>query len=272
MMIHVREHDAMIFRDAALARRLESAEAANAKGCTAWPPGSALLELGGGCAIFVGAGSPLSQAVGLGLNGPVSEADLDRLADFFHSRGTPVSIELCPLAHPCLLPALGRRGYRPTDFNNVLVRRLATAEIVLTPRARRALPGEEDFWAHTVGCGFFGRQELTGDEMEVGRAIFRMPGAACWLAVAESGEPAGGGALAIYDGLATLFADSTVPSFRRRGLHYELIAARLNEAMAQGCDLATATTLPGSTSQRNYERLGFQVVYTRVTLTDAPNF
>src|ERR1039458_5548821 len=83
MMSHVRQMDAMTFRDAALARRLEAAEAANAKGCTAWPPGSAVLDVGGGCAIFVGAGSPLSQAVGIGLNGPVGAPDLDRLAAFF---------------------------------------------------------------------------------------------------------------------------------------------------------------------------------------------
>jgi GNAT superfamily N-acetyltransferase len=264
--------DVMTFRDAALARRLEAAEAANTKGCTAWPPGSAMLEVGGGRALFVGVDSPLSQAVGLGLNGPVSAADLDRLADFFHSRAAPVSIDLCPLADPGLLPALGLRGYRPTEFSNVLVKRLAAAEIVLTPRVRRALSGEDDLWSHTVGNGFFGQRELTSEEMDVGRAIFAMPGAMCWLAVAETGEPAGGGALTVYDGLATLFADSTIPAFRRRGLHNELIAARLNEAMARGCDLATASTLPGSTSQRNYERLGFEVVYTRVTLTDGANF
>jgi hypothetical protein len=66
--------------------------------------------------------------------------------------------------------------------------------------------------------------------------------------------------------LVTLFADSTIARFRRAGLHQELIAARLNEALAQGCDLATASTLPGSTSQRNYERSGFEVAYTRVTM------
>jgi GNAT superfamily N-acetyltransferase len=271
MMIHVRQMDAMTFRDAALARRLEAAEAANAKGCAAWPAGSAMLEIAGGCAIFVGAGSPLSQAVGLGLNGPVSAMDLRRLAEFFHSRGAQVSIDLCPLADPGFLPALGLRGYRPTEFSNVLVKRLAAAEIVMTPRVRRALGSERDLWSHTVGNGFFDQHELTSEEMDVGRAIFGMPGAICWLAVAESGEPAGGGALAVHDGLATLFADSTIPAFRRRGLHYELIAARLNEALARGCDLATASTLPGSTSQRNYERLGFEVVYTKVTLTDATN-
>jgi GNAT superfamily N-acetyltransferase len=269
MMKHVPPMDAMTFRDAALARRLEAAEAANARGCTAWPPGSAMLEIGGGCAIFVGVGSPLSQAVGVGLNGPVSDAELDALAEFFHGRGAHVSVDLCPLADPGLLPALGKRGYRPTEFSNVLVKRLATAEIVLTPHARRAITGEDDLWAHTVGSGFFDQHELTSEEMDVGRAIFGMPGAMCWLAVGEGGEPAGGGAMAIRDGLATLFADSTIPQFRYRGLHRELIAARLNEAMARGCDLATASTQPGSGSQRNYERLGFEVVYTKVTLTDA---
>jgi hypothetical protein len=102
--------------------------------------------------------------------------------------------------------------------------------------------------------------------MDVGRAICAMPGALCYLAVTESGELAGGAAAAVYSGLATLFADSTIALHRRCGLHRELIAARLNEALAQGCDLATAATLPGSGSQRNYERMGFEVAYTRVTL------
>ena len=39
-----------------------------------------------------------------------------------------------------------------------------------------------------------------------------------------------------------------------------------HEAAARGCDLATASTLPGSGSQRNYERTGFQVGYTKVTM------
>jgi GNAT superfamily N-acetyltransferase len=77
---------------------------------------------------------------------------------------------------------------------------------------------------------------------------------------------AGGAAAAVYGGLATLFADSTIPGYRRVGMHRELIAARLNEALALGCEMATAATLPGSGSQRNYERMGFEVVYTRVTL------
>jgi len=262
----VRSSDAVTFADASLARRLEAAEALNARFCTSSPPGAAFLDIAGGCAIFVGADSPLTQAVGLGLNGPVGESDVDRLEEFFRSRGAKVSIDYCPLADPGLLDILFSRGYRPTEFNNVLAKRIAGDRIVLAPRVRRAIAGEEDLWSHTVGCGYFDQGELTTDEMEVGRAIFAMPGAVCYLAVNTTGQPAGGGALAVRDGLATLFADSTIAAFRRQGFHRELIAARLNEAIALGCDSAMASTLPGSISQRNFERMGFEVAYTKVTL------
>jgi hypothetical protein len=256
----------LVFSDLGLARRIEAAEAFNARGCTAIHPEAATLDVAGGCAVFVGAGSPLSHAVGIGLNGAVTEPEIDRLEAFYRSRGGKVAIDLCPLADNGILETLGKRGYRLTEFNNVLVKRLAGAAIVLTPRVRRALPDETDPWSYTVGRGFFEEHELTTEEMDVGRAICAMPGALCYLAVTESGELAGGAAAAVHSGLATLFADSTIARHRGSGLHRELIAARLNEALAQGCDLATASTLPGSGSQRNYERMGFEVVYTRVTL------
>jgi GNAT superfamily N-acetyltransferase len=264
MMKQISLGDAMTFADALLARRLEGAEAANAKGCAG--PDTATLEAGGGCAVFAGADSPLTQVVGMGLAGPVSAVDLEAVENFLRTRGAKVAIDLCPLADPGFREELARRGYRPTEFNNVLVKRLAGTPIVLTPRVRRALPGEDDLWSFAVGRGFFEQGDLTSEEMDVGRHIFAMPGSLCYLAVAETCEPAGGGAMAIRDGLATLFADATIPRFRRQGLHGELIAARLNEAIARGCDLASASALPGSASQRNYERLGFEVAYTKVTL------
>lgn len=248
------------------ARRLEAAEAANARGCMGNHPDAAVLEIAGGIAVFTGPDSPLTHAVGIGLSGPVTPAELDRMECFFRSRGARPAIELCPLADSGLLPQLADRGYRLTEFNNVLVRRLAGVEMTLTPRVRRTRPDETDLWSHTVGCGFFETADLTTEEMDVGRAICAMPGALTYLAAAESGAAAGGAALAIHDGLATLFADSTLSRFRQQGIHRELIAARMNEALVRSCDLATASTLPGSISQRNYERAGFQVVYTRVTV------
>lgn len=256
----------MIFADVALARRLEAAEAAIARACAEGQPGAAILEAGGGIAVFQGAESPLTQAVGLGLNGPVRETDLDAIEAFLGGRGARVTIDMCPLADLGLVEALAQRGYRATEFNNVVVKPLAGVEITLTPRVRRALATECDLWSHTVGQGFFEQAELTDEEMDVGRAIFSMPGALCYLAAMETGESAGGGAMAVSNRLASLFADSTAPAFRRRGLHRELIAARVNEARALGCDLAAASMLPGSGSQRNYERMGFRLAYTKVTM------
>ncbi len=255
----------MIFADHALARRIESAAAFDARACAVGHPGSATLDAGGGVAVFVGAESPLTHAIGVGLAGPVREAELSGIEAFFRSRGAPVSFELSPLADPGLFQALGERGYRITEFNNVMVKRLAGLEIVFTPRVRRALGGEDDVWAHVLGEAFFEKSELADEEMDIGRDLFRMPGATCYLASVD-GAPAAGAALTVRDALATLCADGTIARFRRLGLQRELIAARLNEALAQGCDLATASTLPGSQSQRTYERMGFEVAYTKVTL------
>lgn len=257
----------MIYAGLQLARRIEAAEALNARACQEGQPGAAFLEIAGGIAVFAGADSPLTQVVGIGLNGPVHEAEIETIETFFRCRGARVTIDVCPLADLGLLQALGERGFRAAEFNNVLVKPLEGVAVNLAPRVRRALPDERELWSRTVGEGFFEQAELTGEEMDVGRAVFSMAGSLCYLAAAGTGETAGGAAMVVREGLAILFADGVMAHFRRQGLHGELIAARLNDAAAQGCDLATASTLPGSPSQRNYARAGFQVAYTKVTLT-----
>jgi GNAT superfamily N-acetyltransferase len=69
------------------------------------------------------------------------------------------------------------------------------------------------------------------------------------------------------DGVATLFSTSTHPNYRRRGVQAALIRTRLAHAAQAGCDIAIVTTSPGSDSQRNVQRYGFDVSYTRVTMT-----
>jgi len=46
--------------------------------------------------------------------------------------------------------------------------------------------------------------------------------------------------------------------------HTQLAAAR-----EQGCDLALTITSPGSDSQRNMERMGFRLAYTKAILVGA---
>jgi hypothetical protein len=252
----------MFFAGKALARRIEAAEAAVARECSG--PAVEIFEVAGGSAIFAGPESPLTQAIGIGMDGPVSEADLGALEAFFRQRGAPVKIELSPLADQSFIHVLGARGYRITEFSNVMFRWLEGFVPSEVPRVSRVTAPDEERWSLAVGQGFFEQDQLSEDEMNIGRAILGMPGACCYLA-SDGGQPAGGAAMSTRNGLACLFADSTIKEFRGRGLHRELIAARLADALALNCDAVTASTAPGSISQRNYERLGFHVAYSRVS-------
>ncbi len=54
----------------------------------------------------------------------------------------------------------------------------------------------------------------------------------------------------------------------RAGLHTALLSARL--AAAAGCDVAVIITQPGSKSQQNAQRQGFDLLYTRAVLVKQP--
>lgn len=261
----------MMHAGLALARRVEAAEAQIGVACAdaheRLDPGmgAAVMEVAGGYAIFVGPDSPLTHAVGMGLRGEVRPQELDRMENFYRARGAAISLEVCPLADASLLQLMGSRGYSLIEFNNVLVRGLAGADFSPEPAVNESGAESEGLWVTTVGRGFLEKDELTADEMDVGAAIWHMPQSHCYLA--HSGGRAGGAAAMAFDaGLATLFADSTLVGCRGAGLQGALIRERLRLAQAAGCDLATATTLAGSVSQRNYERHGFHVAYTKVTL------
>jgi hypothetical protein len=55
-----------------------------------------------------------------------------------------------------------------------------------------------------------------------------------------------------------------LPEWRGRGIQVASIKERLRLAAAMGCDMASASVMPGGTSHRNYERAGFQMLYARV--------
>jgi GNAT superfamily N-acetyltransferase len=77
------------------------------------------------------------------------------------------------------------------------------------------------------------------------------------------GVPGAAGTLSIHDGVGIFAGASTVPEARRRGLQAALLQSRMSYALNHGCDLAMMVALPGSESQRNAERKGFRIAYTR---------
>jgi hypothetical protein len=71
----------------------------------------------------------------------------------------------------------------------------------------------------------------------------------------------------VYDGILNCFGDATLEAARGRGVQTALIAVRLAAGVAAGAELAMATTMPGTISQRNYERFGYRVAYSRCKFT-----
>src|SRR5262249_24435956 len=73
------------------------------------------------------------------------------------------------------------------------------------------------------------------------------------------------------EGVAQLTGAATAPAHRRRGVHTALLSARLADAAAAGCDVAVIITQPGSKSQQNAQRQGFDLLYTRAVLVTQPS-
>ena len=82
----------------------------------------------------------------------------------------------------------------------------------------------------------------------------------------RDGVFAGGGSLRIAEGIGQLTGAATAPAHRRQGVQTALLSARLADAAAAGCDIAVVTTQPGSRSQQNVQRQGFDLLYTRAVL------
>jgi GNAT superfamily N-acetyltransferase len=266
----------MRFMDLQLARRVEHAEGNACRECAeafhlAHPEFPvAVEEIGGGVAVFAGVDSPVTQAVGVGLGKAVTDEDLDRLGDFFLIRNAPAAIELCPLVEMSLYEKFAARGYRLLEVSNVLIREIASAGEMAPASppdvtARRALREEAKLWTSTVAQGFVEQFPVTPEMLDVMEGFFQAASGTAFLAYLR-GEVAGGAALAMHRGVCGLFGASTLPDCRRRGVQTALLGARIAWAANHGCDLAVSIAAPASISQRNIERAGFRVAYTRTKL------
>ena len=107
------------------------------------------------------------------------------------------------------------------------------------------------------------REEFPREVYE--RAERAAAGVLRYLALRD-GEPAGGAGLRTSAGIAQFAGAGTAPAHRRRGVQSALLATRLADAVAAGCDVAAITVQPGSKSEQNAHRHGFDLLYTRAVL------
>ncbi|NDD65105.1 MAG: GNAT family N-acetyltransferase, partial [Acidobacteria bacterium] len=131
---------------------------------------------------------------------------------------------------------------------------------LLTRAVGRAELGD---WAKLSASGWSEFPEYSGLMYDLALVAASRDGSLSFVAEID-GQPVGTAGLSIVDGVALLTGASTLPEFRRRGVQRRLLEARLADAAARGCQLAMVCALPGSASQRNAERAGFRIAYTRI--------
>ena len=261
----------MLFSDIELSRRLERAEGhacakfAEARQRLFPESGAEWIECGGVYAVFDGVDSPVTQSFGLGIFEELSASSLDVIERFFLDRGAPVLHEVSPLAGIAALNLLCVRNYRPIEISSVLYRPVERPESTdqTDIRVRVVGPEEAQLWTEISAIAWSHEHpELMDFLLQLGIISSAREHSWCFLAEVD-GRPGAAGVLCVHDGVALFAGSATIPELRRRGLQAALLQERMHHAFELGCDLAVMVAEAGSNSQRNAERRGFQIAYTR---------
>ena len=205
-------------------------------------------------------GSPMvNRAVGLGVETRATEDDVDAVLAAF-DQGVTFYVGVAPDARPAELPRwLEERGLEPGWSWMSFARGVEPPERRPTGLTLREVASEHDAasFARIVRIGY-GLPEATEPVIEGAPAS----GWRCWLAL-DGDEPASAAGMYVGEGAAYLGFAATLPEHRGKGAQNALLAERIEQAAASGCDVVLTETgvrrddLP-SNSYRNILRAGFQ--------------
>jgi GNAT superfamily N-acetyltransferase len=240
------------------------ASMAGRSAASSWP-------LAGGRLVITGDGFYVNRAIAVALRQPITKDDFDLLEERSRAAGVPPEVEACPWADPSLLALAAELGYRATWFRSVLIRELPAGS-TSTPRSDveiRPVDNARDFaaWHEVTVAGFeLGSHRQQEVARQWGEALRRVDSGRLLIA-RLGGVPVGVASLAVRDGVALLGGMTTAPHARNQGVQQSLISFRLKRAGERGCAIAASSAAPGSGSERNLRRRGFEVAGTKIGLT-----
>ncbi|EOD64927.1 GNAT family N-acetyltransferase [Amycolatopsis vancoresmycina] len=231
-------------------------------------------------ASFAETGSPCNKVAGLGFGGVPTESELGEIEQAFAAFDAPTQIELAHVADPAIGTLLTGRGYRLESFENVLGLALDDRHQRVAPPGIEIRPsGDDEFetWLEIMADavarpdtqGVPWHEEFPREVYLNAERDFATAGVTRYAAL-RNGVLAGGAGLRVADGIAQFAGAATTPAHRRQGIQSALLSARLADAAATGCDVAVITTQPGSKSQQNAQRRGFDLLYARAILVKQP--
>ena len=207
--------------------------------------------------------------------------DLARLEAPFLRLRIPPSVYLTPASAPSgLRRALMARGYRTEYRQTVMVYDLgedgrvgavgqapaagpASAPLQVLEAGR---PAEYHAWCRVFLEGFEVPPDMHQVMYEMNLRSLRHPQVTGLLGVVD-GEPVATTCLFVEGDTAGLYAVSTIPKARRRGVAGAMVRRALDLARARGATLAVLQTGTGGDPERLYRTLGFRDLFVAEVMT-----
>jgi hypothetical protein len=217
-----------------------------------------------------------NAAVGGGMHGSVKGDDIDHLIAFHSERGIEPRAEVCPMSDLSLTTGLSSRGFVVRNYETVFFRpvdeptipdwrAIAPPGLHIEPVPKTDPAAMEEF-AYVAVHGFMPpgvepSRDLLDSALRSGRAPRCTP-----LRAVLDGRCVGAGAMDLLGEVAALYGVSVRSEVRGKGVQLALLAWRIAHAAKLGVRWVTISSRPGGITERNAQRMGFQVAYTKVIL------
>lgn len=235
------------------------------------PLGINFSTIGRSTAFLVSSSNSLFFNKTLGF-GPEHVENLENLLLFYHNNEKSCTIEIIPRQDEYeTLLTLARKGLYSSGYTVILFKEIKESVAFLNKdiTIEKVEKSETNILADIHVKGF----QFQGEEAELEHMVveqgYKHENFNCY--VAKIGDRIiGSGALYIDGDMGIMFGGATIPEFRGMGGQRALLEYRINDALALGCETLISQTDLFSSSQRNLERVGFQIACNRARWTDYP--
>lgn len=223
------------------------------------------ILLSSGAAFYCGKDSFFSQVIGWGLQeGAGFNSEIKQIEKFYQQQGmNACHIELSPYADASIIPMLKKRGYQLSDVTTVLGLNLKSYQPqTISTDCRLIKETGIRRWADMIAEGF-GVDRNQKEQFSYFAEVRKVYPFGAFI----DGDLVAGGTVAIHGHYCDIGMGATLPEYRGRGLHKDLLHARLDFAKKQKGSVAVIATTPGSIADNNCQLIGFTPAYTRLKLS-----
>ncbi|HEX2979767.1 MAG TPA: GNAT family N-acetyltransferase [Anaerolineaceae bacterium] len=220
----------------------------------------------GGATAFTIHGAPYQEVTRVFDLGPGDTDQIQAIRLWSKGQTRLVQIDISPFYYDdaCNEPmrTLAKNGFYQARFLTVLcgVPDSSPSPLPVGVSVREFTQGEIDAFAQVV-CDV---QNVAPADLPVWQAAHaaQFHDWCCYAAYVE-GQPAAHGVMRIKDKVAMLMFAATKTQFRGYGAQTALLRQRIANAAQAGCELVICSSYPGTISQRNQQRAGLRIAYTK---------